>query len=153
MQKSTKLLHQNQNALKDKVTQSSILSHRMALDIMFLMGEKAIIIENDAVNCYDRILTNVASLALLRMGMAVDAVKFFLKFLETAVHHLVLGGTPSIGTYTHRSDPDHGKWTGNRMVPAVVVPSRRHHNCSTNLQSTRTTPPFSDRRDGRHKTE
>ena len=104
MGKTTAKLHSNQNALKNRVTQSSILSHRIALDNMFLVGEKAVIIENDAVNCYDRILTMVAALALLRAGMAMSSVKFMLEFLERAVHRLVLGGKPTVGSYRHSTE-------------------------------------------------
>ena len=53
MKAITSHLHPNQNALRGKVTQSSVLSHRIALDTMFVNGKKCIVIKNDAVNCFD----------------------------------------------------------------------------------------------------
>ena len=50
MRSITPFLNEQQNATKGRVTQSSILSHRVALDLMFLNGEKSIITESDVAN-------------------------------------------------------------------------------------------------------
>lgn len=67
----------------------------MALYTMFVQGEDCIIIENDAGNCFDRILTNVEALAFMRLDLAVGAVGFYMNFLEAAQHHIILKGGPS----------------------------------------------------------
>ena len=64
MQAITSFLNKQQKTLKNRVTHSSMLSHRVALNQMFVNGERCVIIENDAINCDNRILKNVASLVL-----------------------------------------------------------------------------------------
>ena len=94
-------LHPSQNALQGRVTQSGVLSHRIALDAMFVQGEESIIIENNAVNFFDRILPNVAAVAMMRLGMTIGMVWFYMNFLESANHHIMLGNTPSEVAYAH----------------------------------------------------
>ena len=95
------ILHPSQNALQGRVTQSGVLSHRIALDTMFVRGEECIIVENDAVNCFDRILPIIAALALMRLGMTPGMVRFYLNFLERAEHHILLSNKPSREKYAH----------------------------------------------------
>ena len=52
-------LNNGQNALKGRATQSFIISHRIALDKIFMRDKSAIIIKNDAVNYYCWILMHV----------------------------------------------------------------------------------------------
>ena len=87
--------------MKGKVTQSSIMSHRIAMDTMFAYGEKAIVIENDAVNCFDRILTHIAAAAFYRMGMTIGIISLYMNFVEGANHHVLLGAKPSTTSYSH----------------------------------------------------
>ena len=70
MKAITPILNDSQNALTGRVTQSSILGHRIAMDTIFVNGEDCIIVENDAVNCFDRIIPVIAALAFLWMGLA-----------------------------------------------------------------------------------
>ena len=94
-------LHPSQNALQGRVTQSGVLSHRIALDTLFVRGEECIVFENDAVNCFDRILPHIAALAFMRLGMSLGMVLFFMDFLESAEHHIILGNNPSEERYAH----------------------------------------------------
>ena len=113
MKAITSHLHPNQNALRGKVTQSSVLSHRIALDTMFVNGKKCIVIENDAVNCFDRILPWMAALAFYQMGLAVGSISFFMTFLEMAQHHVLIRGVPSRDRYAHsRETPIMGSGQG-----------------------------------------
>ena len=57
------------------------------------------VIENDAVNCYDRILKCIAVLALSRAGLPHRTLIFMLKFLQSAHHHIMIGGKPSDRCY------------------------------------------------------
>ena len=50
MREMTPHHNEQQNALKNKVLQSSILGYRLAMEIMFINAERNIIIENDEVN-------------------------------------------------------------------------------------------------------
>ena len=98
------VMKQEQNAMKGKVTQSSVISHRIAMDTMFAYGEKAIVIENDAVNCFDRILTHIAAAAFYRMGMAIGIIGLYMNFMEGAKHHVLLGAKPSATSYSHSAE-------------------------------------------------
>ena len=114
----TPFLDKQQNALKGRVTQSSVLSHRVALDLMFITGERSIVIENDAVNCYDRILRIVAILALALAGMPFLALMFFQAFLAEARHHLILGGKPTTRCFADsRTTPIEGSGQGTGWSP------------------------------------
>ena len=90
--------------MKGKVTQSSVMSHRIAMYTIFAYGEKAIVIENDTVNCSDRILTHIAAAAFYRMGMAIGIIGLYLNFLEGAKHHVILGAKPSAISYSHSEE-------------------------------------------------
>ena len=120
MREVTPHLNNQQNALKGKVVQSSILSHRIAMDIMFLNAESCMIIENDAVNCYDRILLGVAALAMKRAGVPARMIRFFLNLLQKARHHVMMGGTPSRDFYSHSSlTPIMGSGQGTGWSPPI----------------------------------
>ena len=118
MRTITPFLNTQQNALKERVTQSSVLSHRIALDQLFLRGERLIVIENDAVNCYDRILRHVAALALSRGGLPDQALAFFKRFLTEAHHHILIGGKPSEGKFADSAQtPIEGSGQGTGWSP------------------------------------
>ena len=95
------LLHPSQNATAGKVPQSSVLSHKLALNIMFIKGEKSVINENDASNCYDRILVPIAALACLRVGLPENAACFMTSFLSQAKHFLLRSGVQSCNHFAH----------------------------------------------------
>ena len=99
MRAVTPILNKSQNSLRGTVTQSSILSHRVAMDTLFVNGEDCIIIENDAVNCFDRIIPVIAALAFYRLGLPTFIICFFLSFLEAAKHHVMVNGRPSTQSY------------------------------------------------------
>lgn len=85
-------LHPSQNAMRGKVPQYSVLSHKVALDTLFLHGEDSVVIENEAANCYERIRVYVACLASLRAGLADQMARFFVSFLDKAKHFLFRSG-------------------------------------------------------------
>ena len=85
------LLLDLQNTKKQKVAQSAVLNHRLGLDLNLAMHSEAIIVINDAVNCYDRINLELAALSMIRMQMVVASAIFFLTMLQSMNHFLVLG--------------------------------------------------------------
>ena len=95
------ILHPSQNALQGRVTQSGVLNHRIALDTMFVRGKECVVVENNAVNYFDMILPIIAAFALMRLGMSLGTVWFYLNFLELAEHHILLGNKPLRGKYSH----------------------------------------------------
>ena len=66
-----------------------------------MSGEDCIIVENDAVNCFDRILPNISELAFLRLGLAAGIIGFYLSFLEAARNHIIVDEKPSKRTYVN----------------------------------------------------
>ena len=113
MRAVTPFLNGSQNAVIGRVTQSGILSHRIALDTIFVNGEDCIVVENDAVNCFDRIVPRVVALAFLRLGLAVNVISFYLTFLEQANHYIIVDGKPSRAVYSHlRQTPIMGSGQG-----------------------------------------
>ena len=82
MKMETKHLQSSQNSAKDKVSQSSVLSHKIVLDIMFPRKERYIYIENDTAACYNQILLTIVGLVTTRMGTPVEVVNFMKSFLE-----------------------------------------------------------------------
>ena len=68
---------------------------------MFVNGERCIFIENDVVNCFDRIIPVIAALAFYQLGLETRIICMLLLFLEAAQHHVMINGTPSEVTYTN----------------------------------------------------
>ena len=80
-----------QNCRRGRVAQSSVLGHRLAMDTIRIQGGEAVIIENDAVNCFDRILVELGAVASMRMGLPEGAAKFMVKVLKEMKHHIAMG--------------------------------------------------------------
>lgn len=81
------LLHPSQNAASEKVPQSLVLSHKLALSTMLIKGERSFIIANDVTNCYERILLLVAVIATPHVGLPKQAVSFMLLLVQCTRHH------------------------------------------------------------------
>ena len=46
------------------------------MDTIRIQGGEAVVIENDAVNCFDRILVELGAVASMRMGLPEGAATF-----------------------------------------------------------------------------
>ena len=97
-------MNTSQNAKKNRVVQSSVLGHRLGLDIALTTHGEMIVVENDAVNCYDRIIIELAAIATIRMGMARSAAIFMLEILRGMTHYLVLGSEVTEGSIKTTED-------------------------------------------------
>ena len=71
------------------------------MDSLFVNSEHCVIVENDAVNCFDRIIPVIAALAFYRLGLPSFMIGFFLSFLEAARHHIIINNKPSKQPYTN----------------------------------------------------
>ena len=80
-----------QNRRRGRFAQSSVLDHRLAMDTIKIQGGEAVIIENDAVNCFGRILVELGAVALMRMGLPEGAAAFMVKVLKEMKHHISIG--------------------------------------------------------------
>ena len=95
------ILQPNQNVIRGKVTQSSVLSQRIALTAMCINGKRFIIIKNDAIYYFHHIIPVIATLAFYQLVLAARIICMFLTLLEPAQHHVMINGTPSWETYAH----------------------------------------------------
>ena len=80
-----------QNCRRGRVAQSSVLGHRLAMDIIKTQGGEAVVIENDAVNCYDRILVELGAVSTMRMGLPKESAEFMVTVLKQMRHHIAMG--------------------------------------------------------------
>ena len=114
------LLLDSQNAKKQKVAQSAVLNHRLGMDINLAKHSDATIVVNDAVNCYDRIILEIAALATMRMGMEIACATFFLTLLRSVKHFLVLGTLVTKGfVQSSETEPLDGTGQGAGWSPVA----------------------------------
>ena len=73
----------------------SVLNKKLSYDLQRVLREDDFQAENDATNCYDRVIDNVAVVACMRMGLSERAGKFLKKQLTSFKHHILLKGKPS----------------------------------------------------------
>ena len=85
-----KLLEDTQyGGRKRRRTQSAILNKIFSYDSCPILRQTATFQDNDATNCYDRILMPVSEICLRRLGMTVEAVKFQTKILKMMTHFIL----------------------------------------------------------------
>ena len=76
--------------------------------------------DNDATNCYDRIVDNIAVIACMRMGLSLKAGKFLKKQLILFGHHILLGGKPSGRSFCDSlREGIHGTGQGTGWSPII----------------------------------
>ena len=74
---------------KRRRTQSAILNKVFSYDSCRILRQTATFQDNDATNCYDRILMPVTEICLRRLGMSLEAVKFQTKILKEMTHFIM----------------------------------------------------------------
>ena len=72
----SKILNQAHYARKGKIAQTSVLNKRISYDLQLVLREESFQADNDATDCYDRIIDNVAVLASTRMGLSEASGRF-----------------------------------------------------------------------------
>ena len=72
--------------------------------------------DNDALSCYDRIIDDIAGLALARMGLTLKVARYMKRVLTGFKPRIILGGTPSKGfsvtPFGNASMGQDKKWDG-----------------------------------------
>jgi hypothetical protein len=75
---------------------------------------------NDAKSCYDRIVHNIATLAMRRTGMPAEPIRSMLDTLQKAEHRVTTACGISEQTYgKHRTTPYQGVGQGIGAGPAI----------------------------------
>jgi hypothetical protein len=81
------------------------LSKRVTMDLLRQRRQAGALCSNDAKSCYDRIVHNMAVLALLRLGMAAAPIRSMFETLQRDKHHVSTAFGISKQTYGGQRDP------------------------------------------------
>ena len=98
---------------KEKMAQSAVLNKLMYYGIVQQQLMQAAFMDDDARNCYDRILTALSAVELRAWGQSFEEAEFSIEFLQKQEYHLKTahGITDDFYTYS-RDDPTHGSGQG-----------------------------------------
>ena len=88
-------LSEAQYARRGQIAQMSVLNKRLSYYLQLILREEAFQADNDAMNCYDRIIDNIAVIASLRMGLSSKGGEFLKRQLTAFQHKILLNGKPS----------------------------------------------------------
>jgi hypothetical protein len=95
------------------------LNKRLAVDMLRLCRLAGALCSNDAKSCYDRIVNNIASLAMRPQGAPKNPIKCMLLTLQKAAHKIRTAYGVSAGSYgADRSPPLQTIRQGNGCGPA-----------------------------------
>jgi hypothetical protein len=96
------------------------LNKRLTMDLLRQRRQAGALCSNDAKSCYDRIVHNVASLAIRRTGMPAEPVRSMFSTLQQAAHRVTTAYGISEQTYgTNLAEPYQGVGQGNGAGPAI----------------------------------
>ena len=106
---------------KSKSAIEHALNKVMTMDISRIKKEAMIIIANDAVSCYDRILLLAAYLTMLKFGIPKEAAQSIISTLGQMEHHIRTAKGDSVRTYGGLKwiCLPHGIGQGNGAGPAI----------------------------------
>ena len=97
------------------------LNKRLTMDLLRQRRQAGALCANDAKSCYDRIVHNVAVLAIRRLGMATAPVHCMFETLQRATHHVSTAFGVSAKSYggPRREKALQGVGQGNGAGPAI----------------------------------
>ena len=96
------------------------LNERLTMDLLRQRRQAGALCANDAKSCCDRIVHNVAVLALRRLGMAAAPIHSMFETLQQAHHHVSTAfGISQKSCGARRDPPLQGVGQGNGAGPAI----------------------------------
>jgi hypothetical protein len=99
---------------------TAALNKRLTMDILRQRRQAGALCSNDAKSCYDRIVHNVASLAMRRTGMPAEPIRSMFATLQKLAHRVTTAYGISETTYVkNRVTPYQGVGQGNVAGPAI----------------------------------
>ena len=99
---------------------TAALNKRLTMDILRQRRQAGALCSNDAKSCYDRIVHNIASLAMRRTGMPAEPVRSMFETLQKASHRVTTAYGVSKQTYGQNMlIPYQGVGQGNGAGPAI----------------------------------
>ena len=97
----------------------SALNKRLTMDVLRQTRRAGALCANDAKSCFDRVVHNIASLAMRRMGVMVNPIKSMFATLQAASHKIRTAFGVSGKTYgSGRDPPFQGFGQGNGAGPS-----------------------------------
>ena len=105
---------------KNHQSVNAALNKRLTMDLLRLKRQAGALCANDAKSCYDRIVHNVAVLAIRRLGMAAAPIRSMFETIQLAKHHVSTAFGISEKSYGGARDPPlQGACQGNGGGPAI----------------------------------
>jgi hypothetical protein len=95
------------------------LNKRLTCDVMRQARRSGSLCANDAKSCYDRVVHNIAMLAMLCMGAPLSAIKCMFLTLQSAKHYISTAFGRSLQNYGNFPVPLQGLGQGNGSAPAA----------------------------------
>jgi hypothetical protein len=96
------------------------LNKRLTMDLLRQQRQAGALCANDAKSCYDRIVHNIATLAIRRLGMPAAPILSMFATLQTATHNVSTTFGISKSSYGGKRDvPLQGVGQGNGAGPAI----------------------------------
>jgi hypothetical protein len=98
---------------------TAALNKRLTMDLLRLRRQAGALCSNDSKSCYDRIVHNIATNAMRRLGAAAHPVKCMFETIQKAAHKVRTAFGDSESTYdTDSTPPLQGIGQGNGCGPA-----------------------------------
>jgi hypothetical protein len=99
---------------------SAALNKRLTMDLLRQRRQAGALCANDAKSCYNRIIHNIASLAMRQTGMPAEPIKSMFETLQGAEHRVTTAFGTSDKTYgKNLTIPYQGVGQGNGAGPAI----------------------------------
>ena len=99
-----------------------VIIKRLYYDALRFLRRSGFLCSNDAKACYDRIVHSIASLAMQRVGMPIEAILCMLQSLQNMTHHVKTVHGLSTNTYGCSlidGKPVQGSGQGNGASPTI----------------------------------
>jgi hypothetical protein len=99
---------------------TAALNKRLTMDLLRQKRQAGALCSNDAKSCYDRIVHNIATLAMRWTGMPAKPIRSMFDTLQKAEHRVTTAYGISEQTYgKNRTTPYQGAGQGNGAGPAI----------------------------------
>ena len=98
---------------------SNLLQKVLSFDLIRFLRASAVIFNNDAKACYDRIIPSIALLCCQRLGLSQQSADFMLLFLREAEYHVKTGHGISDSWYSNRITEIYGVLQGSGSAPPI----------------------------------
>ena len=112
-EKHDMITKQQHGGRKNKQAQTAVINKLLYYNIAHQQLLNAAFIDDDARNCYDRIITALSAVEMRSWGQSFEEAEFSVNFLQNQEYHVRTGLGVTSDSYTYsRDDPTHGSGQG-----------------------------------------